>query len=256
MFASFRLASLALSLIFYTHANHAQEEISIAVGEWPPYLSPDQKHNGVAAHLISDIFSAMDIKANIRFYPWTRAYNEARDGLHAASAIWMDKEARRLDFIYSDAVLVEQFVFFHHKEFDFNWDSVNDLKDLAIGGVYASSYGPILDQALSRGAIKMERVNRPEQNFNKILKNRIALFPFEIHVGKHVLKKYFSTSQQQQIVHHPKPYLNNSSFVLFPKSIASSKKLSEAFNQQLNIMKKNGQYDTYFKKFKQGYYEK
>ena len=31
-------------------------ELQISVGDWPPYLSTDQRHNGVMAHIISDLF--------------------------------------------------------------------------------------------------------------------------------------------------------------------------------------------------------
>ncbi|MBQ0730407.1 MAG: transporter substrate-binding domain-containing protein [Oleispira antarctica] len=258
-----RLIGLLLSLIIsafcptYLQAQdfQTQEKVTIAVGEWPPYIAQDQKHNGVVSHIITDIFAELGIDASVQFYPWSRAYNETRDGLHAASAIWMDKEERKIDFIYSDPVLIEQFVFFHHKELLFNWKDVNDLKNFNIGGIYASSYGPELDQALTKGEIKLDRVNRPQQNFKKLLKKRIDLFPFEINVGNSVLKKYFSTKQRQKIVHHPKPLLNNSSFLLFPKTLKSSKDLSERFNRQLKIIKDNGKYDVYFKRLEQGYYE-
>ena len=242
----------------HVQAQHVQnqQKITIAVGEWPPYISQDQKHNGVISHMISDIFADIGIDASIQFFPWARAYNDTVEGLHSATAIWMDKDERKIDFIYSKPVLVEQFVFFHNKALPFDWTSIDDLKNFAVGGVYASSYGPELDQALSAEKIKMERVNHPQQNFKKLLKNRIELFPFELHVGSSILKKHFTTEQQQQITHHPKPLLNNSSFVLFPKALASSKELSVKFNQQLKIIKDNGKYDTYFVKLKQGYYDK
>ena len=254
------ILSLLLSALYpnYLQAQNRpiNQKVTIAVGEWPPYITQDQKHNGVVSHIITDLFSEMGIDASIQFYPWFRAYNEARDGQHVATAIWMDKNERKIDFIYSDPVLVEQFVFFHHKDQTFNWTDIDDLKNLTLGGIYASSYGPELDQALTKGTIKIDRVNRPQQNFKKLLKKRIDLFPFEINVGNSVLKKYFSEEQRKKIVRHPKPLLNNSSFVLFPKTLKSSKHLSEQFNKQLKIIKDNGKYRTYFEQFEQGYYDK
>ena len=253
-----RLIALLLSLFITTvYSAHtlAQEKITIAVGDWPPYLSQDQKHNGIVAHLITDIFSAIGIDATITFFPWTRAYNRTRDGRFAATAIWMEKEERKADFLYSDPVLVEEFVFFHKKDSNFDWSTINDLAKLSMGGIYAYSYGPQLDKALSDGKILIDRVNRPNQNFKRLLKNRIDLFPFELNVGKSILKKQFSQAQQQQLTYHAKPYLNNSSFVLFPKSLKTSPALMERFNQQLKKIKDSGEYDDYFKNLKQGYYD-
>jgi polar amino acid transport system substrate-binding protein len=245
-----------LFFLFYSTFSQAQEKITIAVGEWPPYISQDQKHDGVVSHIISDVFSELGINTSIKFLPWSRAYNDTMNGLFSASAIWMDKNERRIDFIYSDAVLVEQFVFFHRKGFPFDWQTLNDLKKINMGGLYASSYGPEVDQALTAGDIQMDRVNRPQQNFKKLLKKRIDIFPFEINVGQSIFKKHLSQHEQEQITHHPKPLLNNYSFVLFPKSLIGSEDLVLRFNKQLQKIKGNGQYEAYFEKLKQGYYDK
>jgi polar amino acid transport system substrate-binding protein len=257
MFFPHKLNRYGLSLLIllsYSAYLQAQEKITIAVGEWPPYISQDEKHNGVVTHIITDIFSDIGIDASIKFLPWSRAYDDTKEGLHNASAIWMDKEERKVDFIYSHPVLIEQFVFFHHKALSFDWNSIKDLKAFTLGGIFASSYGPPLDKALSKGEITIERVNNPRQNFKKLLKKRLDLFPFELTVGTSVLNKHFSKDERQHIVHHPRPYLNNSSFVLFPKILTSSKELSERFNKQLKVIRDNGEYDTYFKNLKQGYY--
>ena len=198
-------------------AIRAQEKITIAVGEWPPYISQDQKHNGVISHIITDIFADIGIEASMQFLPWSRAYNDTAKGLFPVTAVWMHKKEREIDFIYSDAVLIEQFVFFHRKNRQFDWKTINDLKEFTIGGINASSYGPELDKALSQEKILIDRVIRPQQNFKKLLHNRIDLFPFELNVGHAMLKKYLSKEEQKKITYHKKPYLNNSSFLLFPK---------------------------------------
>lgn len=149
----------------------AQEKITLSVGSWPPYISQDQKHNGVVAHIITDIFSDIGISVSFRFLPWARAYDDAAKGLSSATAVWMHKEKRSVDFIYSDAILIEQFVFFHNKGSSFNWKSVDDLKNLEIGGIIAFSYGSELNHALSQGEVVIDRVKQPQQNFKKLLYN-------------------------------------------------------------------------------------
>jgi polar amino acid transport system substrate-binding protein len=246
--------AIILSVLAVT--SQAQDEMIIAVGEWPPYISEDQKHNGVVSHIITEVFSDMGIEVTIQFLPWSRAYNETMEGLHPASAVWMYNEQREADFIYSDAVLVEEFVFFHAKKLLFDWQSVADLKGFSIGGVNASSYGPTLDKAIIDGEVLIDRVIRPQQNFKKLLYNRIDIFPFEVNVGHAVLNKHFTEDEQARLTYHPKPFLNNSSYVLFPKKLSGSKALSQQFNRSLEKIKSSGRYDAYFKMFKQGYYNK
>ncbi len=117
----------------------AQEDIKVAVGEWPPYISQGQKHNGVISHIITDIFHDIGIDASIHFLPWSRAYADTAEGAFSATAVWMHQTEREQSFIYNDAVLTEEFVFFHKKTFESNWNSISDLKTLSIGGINASS---------------------------------------------------------------------------------------------------------------------
>lgn len=256
---SFLLKAILQSIVFLTPLTFsslvlAQESIKIAVGEWPPYISEGQKHNGVISHIMTDIFKELEINASIHFLPWPRTYADAANGLYAATGVWMHKADREKDFFYSNAVLTEQFVFFHKKTSNFDWATIKDLKDLSIGGISASSYGPILDKAIAQGELNMSRVTRPQQNFRMLIHNRIDIFPFEINVGQAVLKEHLTQIEQEEITHHPKAYLNNESFVLFPKSLHGSKELQVQFNKQLKIFKEDGRYDVYFKKFQQGFY--
>jgi polar amino acid transport system substrate-binding protein len=234
----------------------AQENIKIAVGEWPPYISEDQKHNGVIAHIMTDVFKELGINASIHFLPWSRTYADASNGLYAATGVWMHKTNREKDFIYSDAVLTEKFVFFHKRTFKFGWGSIDDLKELTLGGINASSYGPEFDKALTQGELVMNRVIRPQQNFKMLLHNRIDIFPFEINVGQAVLKEHLTLIEQEEITYHPKAYLNNESFVLFPKSLQGSIELQLKFNKQLKEFREDGRYESYFNNFKQGLYDK
>ena len=254
----FKLITLLYSLSFicsYSNPIQAQETITISVGEWPPYISQDQRHNGIVSHLISDIFSEMGIDVSFQFLPWTRAYNETKQGRYEATAIWMEKAERKIDFLYSDPVLIEQFVFFYSKGLVFNWETIEDLKKFTLGGIYAYSYGPELDKIISEQTVEIETMNRPKQGFKMLLKGRIEVFPLEINVGKSILEKAFSEEERKKITYHDKAFLNNSSFLLFPKSLTGSKDLSEMFNQHLQKFKDTGQYNEYFEKLKDGYYE-
>lgn len=249
------LTTIVLILfVLLAPAIQADEKITIAVGDWPPYISQDQKHNGVISHIITDVFSDIGIDVTLSFSPWARAYDDTAKGLFSASAVWMHKKEREADFIYSDAVLVEQFVFFHRKDRPFNWQTTQDLTNIIIGGVIASSYGPEIDKALLREELLMDRVIHPQQNFKKLLHNRIDIFPFELNVGHAELEKHFTPEEQEIITYHQKPYLNNSSFLLFPKKITTSQSLLLSFNRSLKKFRASGRYDAYFKDFQQGYY--
>ncbi len=237
-------------------AQASGDKIKIAVGEWPPYISKSQKHNGVISHIITDIFDAIGVKATIRFLPWKRAYKEASLGQYNATAVWMHKDEREKDFLYSDAVLSERFVFFHKKSFQFDWKKMEDLKGLKIGAHLGYSYGPDFDAALESGLLTIERVLNDEQNFHKLIKGRIQIFPQEVSVASATLRQKFDQTQQNLITHHPKPLSINNSFVLFSKSVPEYEILRSRFNKQLKQVRKNGEYDRYMSDLRAGKYQK
>lgn len=234
---------------------NVKQTINIAVGDWPPYISKEQKFNGVATHLITDIFRSIGIDTSIEFLPWTRAYNNTASGEYDATAVWMHQTDREADFIYSDAVLKEQFVFFHRQSVNFDWQTIQDLKGYHIGGGYAYSYGPEMDEAIKRGEITLSRVTNLKQNFQMLLHGRIDILPLELNVGLSALKEHLTPAEQAKITHHAKPFLLNSSFVMFPKTLENSKSRVKQFNQQLQIFKNNGRYQQYFDQFEQGFYK-
>lgn len=168
----------------------------------------------------------------------------------------MHKAEREKDFLYSEPVLKEQFVFFHLKSFLFDWNDLSDLRDLMIGGGIKYSYGPEFDAALDSGDLKIERVSTDQQNFAKLFLKRIHIYPQEVNVGYSALRKYFSQDDVAEITHHPKPLLNNLSYMLFPKQFKRSELLLAKVNKQIKLFKESGRYDSYFKALQRGEYEK
>ena len=175
-------------------------ELQISVGDWPPYLSTDQRHNGVMAHIISDLFAEEGYKVNFRFLPWPRAYSDAAAGKFDATGVWMHKRERETDFLFSAPLLDEQFVFFHLKSVPFDWQQFDDLTGMTLGVGLEYSYGPGFDAFLARGKVRMERVSSDQQNFEKLLKERIVLYPQEVNVGYAALRSQFTPAER---AHHP-----------------------------------------------------
>lgn len=232
-----------------------QPELKISVGDWPPYLSSDLKHNGVIAHLISDLLADEGYRVSFQFLPWPRAYSSAAAGHFDATAVWMHKDEREADFLFSAPLLDEQFVFFHLKSLPFDWRSFADLSGMKLGGGLEYSYGPRFDAFLAEGKVKIERVSHDQQNFDKLLKERVTLYPQEINVGYASLRSHFSAAEQARITHHPKPLLINHSYLMLPKSLKGSPALLARFNQRLQHYRKSGRYQRYFDDLQQGKYQ-
>ncbi|WP_052741709.1 substrate-binding periplasmic protein [Kiloniella litopenaei] len=226
----------------------ADEKITVTVGEWPPFLSQEIEGKGVIAEMIVEIFASQGIEAELTFLPWGRGYHEAAIGQFQAMGVWMHKSEREEEFIYSDPVLKEQFVFFHRKDKPFDWAKMDDLKPYRLGGGIKYSYGPELDAALADGTLIMDRGANDKVNFQKLLVDRVQIYPQEMSVGYYALSRDFSPEERAQITHHPKAILNNLSYVLFPKALKGSAELVARFNKGLKEYRESGAYDRMMKR--------
>jgi len=136
----------------------------------------------------------------------------------------------------------------------FDWQRFDDLTGMTLGGGLEYSYGPAFDAFLARGKVRMERVSSDQQNFEKLLKERIVLYPQEVNVGYAALRSQFTPAERARITHHPKPLLVNQSYLLFPKSLSGSDLLRQRFDQRLQQYRDSGRYQRYFDDLDQGKY--
>jgi len=255
---SLTFAARVILMVFYLALSIpcAAETITITAGEWAPYLSASLKHHGIAGRIITEAFSQAGIDVKFRMLPWKRAYNEAEHGKVEATGVWLKNPKREKIFYYSGEVIVETHVFFYKKGLNFDWETAADIVPFKLGGLLGFSYGQELDKLIETGKVTIERVNKDEQNFQKLLTGRIALCPQEINVGYEVLYRNFLKGEVASIDHHAKPFLINPSYLLFPKQKPGSQRLQEIFNAGLAKLKKEGKIEAYILDGRKGAYTK
>lgn len=248
MYKDIRQLIVALVLLVWACALWAEDHkpLSISVGDWPPFFSEGEPGQGSVARLVRDIFAEQGYTVSFHFLPWKRAYREAANGRHSATAIWMHAEDREVDFVYSDAVMQERFVLFHRAEDDIQWETLEDLAGLTLGSSMGYSYGPDFDSAVEKKVLTVERAASAELNFRKLLYGRIDAFPEEINVGYYILRRETDNPETEQITHHPRPILENESFLLFPGNDPKTPEVREAFNRGLKHFRETGRYQGYF----------
>jgi polar amino acid transport system substrate-binding protein len=247
----FALTGLLMALLC---AWPAYAKVVISTGGWPPFLTPQQKHYGFIAHLISDVFAETGVEVEYRLVPWRRAYVGAISGAYDATAVWMDSPDRHKDFLYSDPILDERFVFFHRTGAPFDWQEMSDLSQLKLAGVLGYSYGPEFDAAAEAGVLDVEWVATEESTIQMLLAGRIDAYPQEINVGYFNQMQLLGNDASQRITHHPKAILVNQSYLLLPRSSQDSSTLLEDFNTGLSSFRESGRYQAYFTAFEAGDY--
>lgn len=226
----------------------------VAIGEWPPFVSRDLEHYGLAARIVTEAFAARDIEVKYRFYPWKRAYLETTQGDQDATAIWTRTPERENEVLFSDPVLIAEKVFFHLKSTPFEWRSIEDLDGYRIGATRGYGYGDAFDRAAEEGIIDVELVDSDKQNFEKLLLGRIDVFPMTMAVGYSLLNTGFSSAEAARVTNHPGPVQQAVFHLLFSKAVDRNEQMIEAFNEGLEELRESGRLDQYVKESREGEY--
>jgi polar amino acid transport system substrate-binding protein len=241
-FKRFTTQSFFSFLICITGFNVSQAQtINITNGEWAPYLSEDLPHKGIASQIVSEAFKKEDFDVKYGFFPWVRAYEEAKKGNEwQASVIWSKNAERQESFYYSDPIIILRNVFFYLRESEFEWEKVSDLRDYKIGLTRGYSYNKALVKAEESGWLDVERVTSDELNFRKLLRGRISALIANEDVGTEIIKKYYKGFECHAFVSHPRPTSQKEYSVIISKKAPNAKKLLDALNSGLRKLSAEG----------------
>ena len=215
----------------------AGDRLRITNGDWPPYLSPDLPHYGIATRIVTEAFAEVGIEVDYGFFPWNRAFYLAEKGEWDGTAVWLKNQERQKLFYYSDPVVKSGYVFFHRKDMDFEWENRGDLKGLTVGTTQQYDYGPAFRKAEEEGLIRVESASRDLLNFKMLLRKRIDLFPIDRVVGLTMLYKHFTPEQIKQIDHHPRLLRGDQLHLLLSRAIPENRKRIKLFNEGLQRLR-------------------
>ncbi len=233
-----------------------EQVIHLTNGEWPPYLSDNLKHGGVISQIVTEAFALEGIQVKYGFFPWARSYVLAQMGKWEGSVVWSRSPEREKDFLYSDPVFETRKVFFHLKDYPFDWSSLDDLKDVIIGATLKYNYGPEFHEIAKSGKIHVEYAVSDEINIKLLLLKRIQVFPIQTEVGYSILHKHFKQEEIQRITHHPKTLMQSPYHLILSKKVGNNKNLLRSFNKGLKQLKDSGKIEQYFTGLQKGEYLK
>lgn len=218
--------------------------LRISTGEYPPWVGAGLPGNGFVARVVRESFQLAGYDVEFTFFPWKRAYEQARQGSFDATAYWYPSELRRQDFLYSDSLHVESTHLFYHKSNPLTqWQRLEDLSGKKIGATDGYTYTDEFWLLARNGVLNVETAIRDELNMAKLVYQRIDLFPIEKHLGFSVLQQQFQPHVVHMIDYHPIPLMETTGHLLFSRSLLRSASLLDDFNRGLKQLKNSGRYD-------------
>ena len=234
----------------------AEKRIRITNGEWEPYLSEYVPHYGVLSHIVTDAFALEGVTVEYGFFGWKRALELTRSGEWDAAAVWSYSEERARDFDFSEPVWIQEYFFFHLKDFDFDWNSYDDLAGISIGAAREYYYGPEFEEAESTKKIDVDRVGKDEQNILKLVNGRIQLAVLEKVVGYEQISNTVPKDKVELLTHHSRPVFSAGLRLLFSKKMPENKEMLEIFERGLAKLYESGAVEKYMQDAIDGKYTK
>lgn len=230
-------------------------KITLASGEWSPYVSENLMHEGVISRIIMESFALKGIEVEFVYLPWKRGMEESKIGKWHGTLPWLKNEEREEYFYFSDPIAYENVLFFYKKDSDFNWETISDLKDYKIGGTVGYFYGYEFDEAEKAGTITIERTTKDELNFKKLAAGRVDIIISEIDVGYDIIARLYTPEESKEIVHHPRPISQNPLYLLMSKNFEGNERNIELFNLGYKRLTESGKVDQYWEESRQGDYK-
>lgn len=121
-------------------------KITLATTNWCPYACPNSdKHPGIAYEYIQAILTQLDIDADIKFYPWTRAIKEVESGRAHGLLTAVHDEAP--SFLFTNTPTMSyQVCFFSNKNSKWRYNGVSSLNTITLGAIKGYGYDSEIDE--------------------------------------------------------------------------------------------------------------
>lgn len=232
-----------------------QGTVLISSGEFPPFTSETLPRGGFVNHLISEAFALQGYRAVFSYMPWQRALREARKGNVQASSYWQCTEAIQADFVCSESLKHEEYVFFYRKDKPIaDWQSYADLRGLKVGVAAGYTYSKGFWQAVDEGLLQVESVQEDEQNIAKLLRGRLDALLLDPMVAYDLLERRFAPATSHLLAFHPRPVASITGHLVFSKQLAEAQTLQRAFDAGLAQMQQSGRYEQLNEALLKGHY--
>ncbi|GBC62756.1 hypothetical protein DENIS_3733 [Desulfonema ishimotonii] len=235
--------------VFFSLDSFGNETVYLTTGEWSPFTSEDLKDYGFLCRVTTEAFGVVGVNTKYKFFPWKRASFLVENGVSDGSVGWIHSEKREDKYYLSDPLAESYNVFFHLKNYKFDWKTEEDLKGIRIGvtiGYYEEEW---LKQ------MQIESNWSDLLNLKKLARGRIDIFPCNQEVCMFLIRKNFPPEMAKQITYHRKPYYRATSHVIFSKTTEKGLRLRNLLNEGLKRLHESGRYKQLADAFAKGEYD-
>ncbi|MES2260139.1 MAG: transporter substrate-binding domain-containing protein [Pseudomonadota bacterium] len=161
---------------------------------FPPFMyEHGQKIAGICPELVERILSELKLPVQNRFAgPWARALLNAKTGeVDVIACVYKTEERMAFMEFVPTPVIANEAVVFVKKGHAFPFAHWDDLKGKTAGAVISDKFEQAFEDFLDKNqeSIPVQRVTSVDQNFKKLLLDRLDFIPYSKYAGTLVLEK-------------------------------------------------------------------
>lgn len=239
----------AILLVLMSAAVQA-EPVKLANGEWAPYQSEQLKNGGFITQFTKEAFAAAGYEVEFAYMPWTRGYEDAKDGKYDGSIIWSKNAEREADFLFSEPIIRLSTSLFQQKGKNMPISGMSDLAGKRVGGMIGYTYGT--EEMEEAGQLKIQRVSDAENNMQKLMHGRLDFVLEDTDVGKELI---LNMNIGDKIEANPTTINQRDYYLIISKKSPRAQELIDAFNRGMAKLNEDGKLDSYREASARGEYK-
>jgi len=165
------------------------ERVVLATLEWPPYTGQSLPGDGATSEVVREAFRIMGYDLELRYFPWNRVLQEARQGSEIVGYFPEYPDNWRRDrFLKSRRVGVSPLGLASRAERVITWQKLADLGRYTLGTVAGYANTPEFDALVVKGELITDSSNSDALNLRKALAGRVDAAVVDRNVFAHLRK--------------------------------------------------------------------
>jgi len=225
-----------------------KKTVTLSDSPWPPYSygkEGGKPTGGIAVHYTNELFRRLNVKTDIKLYPWKRCLNQMQEGRRDGLIIALKTKERDKYMVFSDVVITERLLVWYKKGRNIQWKKFKNLKKYSIGITAGFSYGDAFDKAANKYSFALFEASNDLNNFKNLDLGRIDIFICNESVANALFKKNKDLVGKFE---HSKKILKFIGYHMgFSKKSKYSKNIKK-INNVIKQMKKDGTMNKIFNK--------
>lgn len=227
---------LFIAVTVFSSVRAADEDLIIAIENWPPYSDQGHPRYGIATEIVVTALDRAGYSFKITFENWSDILSGAQVGVFdIITAGWYTDERKKY-FSYSEPYLFNEVKFIKLKGKPFNYETLDDLRGVIVGIVENYAYLPEFDSS----NIPIKFSNRHViQNLLLLQQGKIDLTLDDEWVIRHQLANYMPNAVDQ-FEFLDKPLAKRGLHLLVSLRNKNHEKIIADFNKVIKEMKEDG----------------